>query len=660
MRSSRKHTFWAAIWSLNLVLSGCLQHRTPVPVVAQHHTPPTEEAPGAPRYTHSIDDVETWRALSTRPENGVFARTESTKFLIDQADGNRIYFPDTHRWPIHYDFARNFLNTDEHPLEDHYNFNIREYRRPDRRFLLGSIVHYLDGDLWTVELIAGDNMRGAQLITMFRIVRENVYFRDALRFRPLSELHERNVTEVANDVPSIARDAVLAELRYEPVTSGVAFGYVHLVHGALDVGSVSPTDILVTDDVPEDLPVCAALVTSRLQAPLAHVAVLSRNRGTPDMALRDAISSTAFTAFEGQLVRLDVGPQDFSVSPATLEAARRHWDAIRPQPADIASPDPSVTSLRNVCDVHYSDVASVGAKAAQLGDVCSVIAGSTPGGFVIPINYYQAHLHSSHVWDSLPTILHGLPEQTDRAARAQRLADLRERIESASLDPNLLAAVRARMLEFTNVRTIFRSSTNAEDLAGFNGAGLYDSIVVSARPTDAELSRAIRRVWASVWTLRGVEEREWYRIDHARVAMAILVQPFVEPTIGGGVAVTANPFNEARPAVFINVQARGGSVTAAHGDELPEQHIVYTYAEDFEPEVVSRSTLTHGETILSESDVLAISHMLHTLHSALVPRFAAYANALDIEFFVRADHRIVIVQARPYRIVYTEGQRWVY
>lgn len=663
MRFRGPAKFVSALTLLNFVIlaPACVHSPGPPPaVVARHQTPPTVEDPGAPRYVQRIDDEASWHVVSTRPENEVFARTETAKFLIDLSDGNALYFPDTHRWPIHYDFARNFLDSGDPPLEDHYNFNIREYRRPDRRFLLGSIVHYLDGDLWTLELIAGDNMSGEQLALAFRIVRDAVYFRDALRFRPLSELHERTAASVATQVPSIEGDAVFAGLRYEPVTSGVAFGYVRLIRGAIDAGAVSPTDILVTDDVPEDLPVCAALVTSKLQAPLAHVAVLSRNRGTPDMALRDAITHPALVGLEGQLVRLDVGPQDFTVARATQEDARRHWEAIRPLPADIASPDPSVTELRDVCDVRYSDVASVGAKAAQLGDVCSVIPGSTPGGFVIPVNYYQAHLHSAHVWDNLPTILHGVTEQTDRAARAERLSTLRHTIEAASLDPALLRAVRAKLQTLGNVRTIFRSSTNAEDLAGFNGAGLYDSLVVPARPTDADVARAIRGVWASVWTLRGVEEREWYRIDHTRVAMAILVQPFVEPTIGGGVAVTANPFNEARPAVFINVQARGGSVTAAHGDELPEQHIVYTYAEDYEPEVLSRSTITHGETILNAQDVLELSHTLTALHAALVPRFAAYANALDIEFFVRADHRIVIVQSRPYRIVYTEGQRWIY
>jgi hypothetical protein len=663
---SGKHSFSRSILvgaglfiaALLVSLSACVRHVSPA-LVAQHHTPPTAQSPNAPRWTERIDDEATWRALSTRPENEVFARTETAKFLIDLADNRHLYFPDTHRWPIHFDFARNFLNTHANPIEDHYAFNIREYRRPERRFVLGSLVHYLDGDLWTLELISGDTLDGERILAAFEQIRAAVYFGERLRFRPLSELHEESIAQVSDRLPTIEREAVFAGLRYEPITSGIAFGYVRLVHGALDVGSISPTDILVTADVPEDLPVCAALVTSKLQAPLAHVAVLSRNRGTPDMALRDAITNPSFASLEGQLVRLDVGPQDYTITRASMEDATRHWEAIRPRPADIAAPDPSVTELVDVCSVNSSHVASVGAKAAQLGDVCEIFPNATPGGFVIPVNHYLAHLHSAHVFDAIPAMLTDVQFVNERAVRAERLSELRHTIETASIDPRLIARVRAKLASFPGVRTIFRSSTNAEDLAGFNGAGLYESLAVPARPTDADIARAIRSVWASVWTLRGVEERNWYRIDHSRVAMAILVQPFVEPTIGGGVAVTANPFNEARPAVFINVQA-GGSVTGAHGDELPEQHLVYTYSGTYEPEVLSRSTITNGATILPEADVLELTHTLTTLHTNLVPRYANNANALDVEFFVRTDHTIIIVQARPYRVVYTEGQRWIY
>jgi phosphoenolpyruvate synthase/pyruvate phosphate dikinase len=207
-------------------------------------------------------------------------------------------------------------------------------------------------------------------------------------------------------------------------------------------------------------------------------------------------------------------------------------------------------------------------------------------------------------------------------------------------------------------RFIFRSSTNAEDLPGFNGAGLYESVVVPGDASNEVLADAIRRVWASVWLQRGYEEREWFRVDHEAVAMAVLVQPFVADVVANGVAVTRNPYDEARPGVFINTQITGGSVTGAGGNEIPEQFLVYTWAEDLEPELLSRSSLTHGAPILNEAEVMALTHQLVRIDANLTRRYPGLANAMDVEFLVTRDRRFVFVQARPINVLYTEGQRW--
>ena len=46
--------------------------------------------------------------------------------------------------------------------------------------------------------------------------------------------------------------------------------------------------IVLTDDVPNDIPFVGGLITEAFQTPLAHVNVLSQNRGTPNAALLNA------------------------------------------------------------------------------------------------------------------------------------------------------------------------------------------------------------------------------------------------------------------------------------------------------------------------------------------------------------------------------------
>ena len=248
----------------------------------------------------------------------------------------------------------------------------------------------------------------------------------------------------------------------------------------------------------------------------------------------------------------------------------------------------------------------------------------------------------------------------DGHARETRLAALRAQIEATAVDPALLANIRRRIRATApDARWIFRSSTNAEDLAGFTGAGLYRSIVIPVHATDAQIADALRGVWASVWLLGAYEEREWYRVPHDRVAMAVLAQPFVDGAMVNGVAITQNPFYEGRPGYFINAQALGGSVTGATGDEVTEQHLIYTYMETPEYELLSRSSRGGGAALLTELDLLHLTNVLGVLHAHFTPRWTAGANAVDVEFLVAGEDRhVVVLQARPYTVRWGEGQRW--
>jgi len=622
---------------------------------------------GAPDSAHVIDNERIWGLLAARPENEVFARTEVVKFLIDLEDARKLWLMQSTRWPIHYDFARRFL-TGPAPVESHAAFNVREYRRADRRFICGSLVHYLDSDTWTFEMLAGDDLDGSRVAQAFEQIRAAVYFGGKLHYRPLSTLHEERIAGVRGRLDVITTDALVGNLRYQPLTPGIAYGVLRIVRGELDLATVRAQEILVTADVPDDLPMTMALITSQLQAPLAHVAILSANRATPNMALRGAMNDARFVALDGQVVKLSVGPQEFSIAAAPQAEADAAWAAMRPAAAFAPRLDLRSRALVDMCDVGSAELGSVGAKAAQLGEVCR-LGGEvhTPGGFVLPTTLYVDHLVRSRVETTIRSMLADPAFRSDRSVRATQLTALRDAIATAPIDPALLRQVHDRIALLrrasgNNGRLIFRSSTNAEDLPGFNGAGLYESIVVAAGADDAAIGQAIRRVWASVWTLRGFEERDWFRIDHTAVAMAVLVQPFVPNAVANGVAITRNPFNEGRPAVFINVQVMGGSVTGARND-VPEQHLVYTYSEQLEDEIVGRSTMTNGAAVMSTDEVERLARVLQSLHATLVPTYGASANAVDVEFLVgapagAAQRTITIVQARPYRVTYTDGQRY--
>jgi len=249
----------------------------------------------------------------------------------------------------------------------------------------------------------------------------------------------------------------------------------------------------------------------------------------------------------------------------------------------------------------------------------------------------------------------------DPAARERALAEVRQRIAATPVDPALLRAVRARARElFPGARMRLRSSTNAEDLPGFNGAGLYRSTVVDAGAGEAALADALRAVWASTWSFQAHEEREFFRVDSSRVAMAVLAQESVDDDVVDGVAVTGNPFNAGRPALFFNAQlARdaGGAVTSARADAVPEQVLWYTYQGDGQYERVSRSSLGGGQDVLREGDLRALAGHLRRIHAHFLGASDDPDRAMDVEFLLAGPaRRVVFVQARPITLRHDEGR----
>ena len=644
--------------ALLLLALACACASTPRPVA-----PPGAAVHPDADYSDSIPSAEVWAALAASPGRERLARTEVVKVIVDLDDHDRIYFLQSRRWEIHYFFASRFLSTALHPVEDHAAFNIREYRRPDRRFVLGTLMHQRDTGAWWYELVAGDTLDVPRTVRVFNAIRARLWVGDQLRYHPVPPAHDDAREEFARaGVAVLSSDDIYAGMVYQPVNPGVAYGTLRLIDGPLDPSRVRRTDVLVLAHAPLDLPVCAGVITQEFQTPLSHLAILASNRGTADMGLRDALRNPEVRALDGRLVRLSVTPQGWSLAAASLSEAERAWEAMRPRSTSLPALSTRDVGLPALSTLRRASLDVAGAKAAQLGELAS-IGGPVvvPRGFVIPFAPYLAHGQRSGAHALRDALLSDPAVRADPDRLSEQLRLLRERIARSPLDPALLSAVRARVRELIPTRRLrLRSSTNAEDLPGFNGAGLYRSVVIEANATDAALSDAIRSVWASTWNLQAHQERSFFRIDESRVAMAVLVQESIDDDAVDGVAITANPFNEGRPAYFINAQVagdEGGSVTSARADQVPEQVIYYTYGETGEFERIARSSLTHGAAVMTDAELVHLAEALRAIHERFVPDPWDHAHAMDVEFILHGSGRdLVVVQARPYSLRYDQGR----
>lgn len=603
----------------------------------------------APLHRPALASYAEFVAFAARYGHQTTARSETVKFAVDRFDAHRTYFFDSKRFATHYRFVQRFID----PRLDYDVFLRREYTRAERRFLLGAVTHYLDGSHWAMELSSNDTMDKATIAALYERI-AGCLFECGLRFLPSSPAQEKQAYAAGAALPVLLRDAVNATMKYQPVVLGVAYGRLLFMRGTLDVSALRPYDVVVCDEVPNEIPPVAGLVTGQLQAPLAHVAVLCRSRNTPDMAHRGALDLPAFAGLEGELVKLTVGAQDFSIERARLADAEAAWSAMRPASVHTPGFDASVRAIQSVAELTEGAAGSVGAKAAQLGALARIEGIATPRGIALPFAAYLRHAEAAGVPKQLDALLAGSEFTRNPALRAERLNELRTRLLTQPVEPALLHDLYDRLRELSGASGwILRSSSNAEDLPGFSGAGLYDSISVPASASEQQVADALRGVWASLWLQRAFEERDWYRIDHRGVAMAVLVQPLVDAAVASGVAISGNPFQTGSRGAYINTQISGHTVTGAAGNELPEQFLVTTWTGVYEFELLGKSSLAGGALILADADLTRLCDQLFLIHDRLLPREpSSTANAMDVEFILTQQREFVIVQARPYTIVY--------
>ncbi|MEZ4365404.1 MAG: PEP/pyruvate-binding domain-containing protein [Kofleriaceae bacterium] len=628
-----------------------------------------------PAYAHRLGCPADRKALGAEEDDNVFAHTTTINVLVDRedpaADGGVVYFFDPDVYFLHYDFAREFLeHPDRTPVGSLTEFNLLNYRREERRFFLGKLVHYRDSDLVTFELAAGDRPSAALLVEGFRRIAAATDLGARLSYRPTSNSQVALVAEVEALIPTVDAEAVYSGQQYQALNRGVGFGTLRFVRtDALAAAALSPTDLVVLDRVPNDVAMVSGIVTAEFQTPLAHVGILARTRGTPNMALRDAWDDPRLRALEGELVRLEVGPQDFTVEVGDPVAAQAYWDGLRPAAPQVPVHDSTPRVLFDVGQLGVDASIRIGAKAAHLGELTRVAAPGlgplpTPAApLAIPFGYYVDHLASSGAGAMIEALLTELAATPlPPAALAQRLFAIRWAIYRAPVAPalldELLALAATRWGDATPLR--FRSSTNVEDVAEFTGAGLYTS--AGATPADgaAALGRALKVVWASVWNHQGFVEREFYRIDHREVRMAVLVHPAQVDELANGVALTINEFSALRPAYYVNAQLGEVSVTNPTGDAVPEQLLYYPYYETPEYEVITRSSLmAHRsdwteawpttDAVLTDAEAATLGGYL----TAIAGRFRTLygsAYAVDVEWKLMPGRTLLIKQARPLRV----------
>jgi hypothetical protein len=332
--------------------------------------------------------------------------------------------------------------------------------------------------------------------------------------------------------------------------------------------------------------------------------------------------------------------------------------------------DETVTDLRDARDIVPADVGgpallatikegtrAFGGKAANYAALAHVEGIRVPQAFAVPIYYYLQFMRENGFDQQVAALLADAAFNADPATRDQKLEELRDAmrvgIVNAEFEAMLLGKLEA---EFPGVRMRFRSSTNAEDLDGFTGAGLYTSRSGEIADPTSPVLDAVRRVWASVWSFRAFEERSYRSIDHNAVGMALLVHRSFPDEEANGVALTNNPFDKTGvdPAFYVNVQRGEFSVVQPEPNTTTEEFLHYFDVQNQPVTYLSRSNLVAaGERVLISSQVQELGIALDRIRAHFAPAYATNPWwAMDVEFKFDADGDelppLFVKQARPF------------
>jgi len=627
----------------------------------------------SPDYSHQIGCWDDFSALASLPLDASIPGASSVKTVIDRSDEDTLYFQNSELYPIHWDFAWANLSGDGLPLvPDLGQFNTTEYYSPSRRFLLGAVTYYEEPDIWAYEIAPYDTADADMITTAYRYIRDAAYFGEHLYFHPSSESVESRVEDLGDDVRIISTDELFEGITYQPLNLGCSMGTIGFYESD-GVENVSSREIVVLDAVPNDISVVSGIITATWQTPLSHINVLSQNRGTPNMALRDAWDNEELRALEGQWAELCVEAMDWSVREVTQEEADAWWEEFKPDPLDVTPMDLSVTDLRDegeildletysLTDAIPAAVPAFGGKASHYGGM-ALIGDEVPHptAFVIPVYYYYQHMEQNDLLSVAEAMLADPDFLSDAAVRREMLEALQDEIKNAPIDEDFYALLSAKLeADYPDIRMRFRSSTNAEDLNGFNGAGLYDSESATLGDSSDPVDQAVKNVWSSLWSYRAYEEREYYSIPHIDIGMAVLCHHSFPDEEANGVAITANIYDTTgmEPAFYVNVQLGEESVVQPEAGvtsdiflyyyDMPGQPVVY---------LANSSLIEDGETVLSSAQTYELGQALSAIHSYFYEVYGGDGfYGMDVEFKFDDDWdddpddepQLWVKQARPY------------
>lgn len=486
-----------------------------------------------------------------------------TMFVIDRRNSNKIYYVNSQMFRFHKDFLYAMKLA---PIgSDIYK---TAYYNDDRRFIVGTIAWQKPVEKWTWELWEGDLAKVEHLKTANAVI--NKTFFKKVYYKPNSIRQENESANIGFE--RVTQDELNKNQEYLALNTGKTVGRIHIIDKLDDTVEIGDNEIIVLKELPISIPPVRGIIVAKPSTPLSHINILAKGWDIPNIYIKDA--DKLFKEYDTWWVELDAKLTDYDVKkvekPEVINDFCKRFPDKCMQPRN-APANLDVKKLTPLKEMRQKDSISFGAKSANLGEMLNskIVGFTVPDGFTVPFYWYDKFMTAN----GFDKIIEDYMDENDFVhnprIRRQKLDEFRTMIQNGKFDDSLKAEIIAKWKTQLGGRSVFvRSSSNAEDLPNFSGAGLYSS--VPNVKDEEQLIEAVKKVWASLWKFEAYEARVRNYVDQESVYMSALIQLSVEMD-RGGVMISKDPFDPRnKNSVYISAVC-GHNSNVVNNNGIPEQ-----------------------------------------------------------------------------------------
>jgi hypothetical protein len=618
------------------------------------------------------------------------------KFSIILSQSDTTYFQDSNLFRFHYNFATEHLE----PFlgMSASQFDAVSLQRAGQQVVLGAVIIPPAGGPreYGIQFVGYDPYPKEDVKAWLDVVKSSVLadpaaipvYVPSFEQRAQAELDREWFATQGIEVDGIERwihrDAIYSE--------GWAFGRLVFVPGdeieeAYQAGTLKPTDVLLTDGVPAEIPFVAGILSLSAATPNSHVAILARNQRVPFAWISRESEQNRVQALVGREVLV----RATNLNGLALSAADDDLgDKVRSQILKLKQPPTVSIKARKPYGALSADVTSLtprdikffGGKAANFGLLRRTIPERSPRAIAFSFDLWDQFLGNVNP-DSGLTLRQEIEDRLgefsyppDMTAASAALDDVRDLIRKKVKFTDVQKAAIINSLTgagFQSTRMLrFRSSSNVEDTEHLSGAGLYESFngciadsldgndtgpcgCAPDEPDEKTVLSAIEKVFASFYNDNAWLERLRFGIKESQVGMGVLVHenaPDAEEMANGVVTITRrrDP-NGVEFELKIVSQFGATSVTNPEGGAKPEVVLGGQSGVQGQPFVFTQQ---HSDLVPLGANVMTWEADYHELTSLLVQVAEGYARifpekkifTLDLEFKKLQPGQLQVKQVR--------------